>query len=56
MSETYKLIYFGIKGRGEAARIMFSVAGQQFEDSRIDFADWGALKPSKVDQYDSRHH
>ncbi|MCC7538627.1 MAG: glutathione S-transferase family protein [Deltaproteobacteria bacterium] len=42
-----KLTYFDFHGgRGEAARIALSVAGIPFEDDRVVFATWAALKPT----------
>lgn len=41
-----KLTYFGLAGRGEAARLMLSMSGVNFEDERINFPSWGELKPS----------
>lgn len=40
----YKLYYFNIKGRGEFIRMMFVAAGQEFQDNRIESANWPQLK------------
>jgi len=47
MSHKYKLTYFNLYGRGEAVRMMFALAGVEYEDHRIEWAsdDWNALKP-----------
>lgn len=42
----YKLTYFNLAGRGEPLRLAFKVAGIEFEDNRIAFGDWAALKPT----------
>ncbi len=42
---TYKLYYFNGRGRGEAARLIFVVAGQKYEDIRYEFNEWPAHKP-----------
>ncbi|XP_033644356.1 uncharacterized protein LOC117303993 [Asterias rubens] len=42
---SYKLNYFNVRGRGEVSRLCFVVAGVPFEDFRVEFADWPALKP-----------
>ena len=42
-----KLIYFNGKGRAEPARLILAQAGVDYEDHRIEFADWPALKSSK---------
>ncbi|XP_072030547.1 S-crystallin SL11-like [Amphiura filiformis] len=36
---SYKLTYFNIRGRGEVVRILFKLAGVDFEDQRIEFPD-----------------
>jgi glutathione S-transferase len=42
-----KLVYFDIDGaRGEAARLTMVIGAVPFEDDRVKFADWQALKPS----------
>lgn len=43
---SYKLTYFNGKGRGECARMLFAAAGVEFDDNRVEFADWPALKPN----------
>lgn len=41
-----KLTYFDFDGgRGEVPRLALSIAGIAFEDERVSFADWEALKP-----------
>ena len=43
---SYKLIYFNLRGKGETTRLAFTLAGIPFEDFRVSFEDWPALKPS----------
>jgi glutathione S-transferase len=41
MPQKLKLTYFsGPGGRAEPARLALTIAGIEFEDERIDFADW----------------
>ncbi len=40
----YTLHYFNVRGRGEFIRLIFAAAGVQYEDHRIEQADWPALK------------
>ncbi len=42
-----KLTYFNGRGRGEPSRLILAQAGVDYEDVRIEFADWPALKSSK---------
>lgn len=44
----YRLTYFNGRGRAEVTRLMFALAGVEFEDKRIQGEEWPALKPSKV--------
>ena len=48
MCSTYTptLVYFNGKGRAEATRQMFALAGVKFEDKRYSFEEWGKLKAS----------
>jgi len=41
-----KLTYFDIEGAAEKVRLAFVLGGIEWEDDRISFADWGALKPT----------
>lgn len=38
--------YFPLPGRAELTRVLFSLAGIEFEDKMIQFQEWPALKPS----------
>jgi len=40
----YKLTYFNIRGKGEIIRLLFAVAGVDYEDERIDRDDWANQK------------
>jgi len=44
MAPAYKLTYFGLRARGEAIRWILHYAGQEFEDHRVSFEEWGAVK------------
>ncbi|KAI0213525.1 S-crystallin SL11 [Lamellibrachia satsuma] len=41
----YTLVYFDGRGRAEVCRILFALADVEYEDKRIQGADWGKLKP-----------
>ena len=42
-----KLTYWDMPGgRGEPARLAMVVAGLEFEDQRVDFSEWPALRPA----------
>jgi len=41
----YKLVYFNGKGRAETIRLSFAASGIKYDDSRLEKADWPALKP-----------
>jgi len=45
MPAKIKFTYFDGRGRGEVSRLVMAAAGQPFEDVRISFEDWPALKP-----------
>lgn len=44
---TYKFTYFDLMGLGEPARYLMKYGNIQFEDNRIKFEQWPALKPSE---------
>ena len=41
---SYILYYFNLRGRAEATRLMFKVAGVEFEDRRLNGEEWLQLK------------
>lgn len=41
-----KLTYFNIEAAAEKVRLALVMTGTPFEDSRISFEEWGALKPT----------
>jgi hypothetical protein len=48
MSEL-KLNYFDAKGRAELARLILAQSGTAYDDHRINFSDWPALKQGKLE-------
>ncbi|XP_033746350.1 hematopoietic prostaglandin D synthase-like [Pecten maximus] len=42
----YKLTYFTVRGRGELIRLALETAGKSYEEVKVTFADWPALKPN----------
>ncbi|KAF1324525.1 Glutathione s-transferase, partial [Globisporangium splendens] len=46
MSPALKLTYFGIPGRAELARLLFTFGGVAFEDARVSGPEFGAMKTS----------
>jgi len=45
-SQSIKITYFDIKGKAEPIRLSLTIGGIPFEDHRINFADWGEMKPT----------
>ena len=43
----YKLVYFDGRGRAEVARMLFKLAGEEFEDKRITQDAWPEFKKCK---------
>ncbi|XP_067685410.1 uncharacterized protein [Haliotis asinina] len=43
---TYKLRYFNAKGLGEVSRLLFAIAGQEYEDVRYTPETWPTEKPN----------
>jgi len=45
MAKNIKLTYFNGKGRGELSRLILAYAAVPYEDKRVTFQEWPALKP-----------
>lgn len=45
MSPKYKFTYFNFYGRGEVSRLLFAIAGVEYEDIHVDEKQWAELKP-----------
>ena len=41
-----KLTHYNAKGKAETSRLILALAGQKYEDKRIEPSDMAALKPS----------
>ncbi|XP_013390342.1 uncharacterized protein LOC106158790 [Lingula anatina] len=46
MSKNFKYTYFNAAARGELGRLIFAEAGVAYTDKRVEFAEWGELKPN----------
>jgi glutathione S-transferase len=46
MTPSIKLTYFDIEGAGEQIRLALALSGTKYEDERVQFPDWGSLKPT----------
>uniref|UniRef100_A0A1I7W9H2 glutathione transferase n=1 Tax=Heterorhabditis bacteriophora TaxID=37862 RepID=A0A1I7W9H2_HETBA len=46
----YKLYYFPVRGKGEAIRQIFKLAGEEFEEQTVSMEEWPQLKPGKLNQ------
>ena len=44
---SYKLIYFNSRGAAEVSRLLFAVAGREYEDVRIPREEWPDKKPGE---------
>ena len=42
-----ELLYFGLKARAEATRMLYAIAGRDLEDNRITGEQWAEMKPCK---------
>eukprot|EP00088_Acartia_fossae_P039164 TRINITY_DN40766_c0_g2_i1.p1 TRINITY_DN40766_c0_g2~~TRINITY_DN40766_c0_g2_i1.p1 ORF type:complete len:245 (-),score=65.43 TRINITY_DN40766_c0_g2_i1:609-1283(-) len=44
MAKSIKLTYFNVQGKGETIRLILVAAKANFEESRINFEEWGPMK------------
>ena len=44
---SYKLTYFDVRGRAESIRMLFAMAGAEYENCVVGQADWPEMKKSK---------
>ena len=45
--QTDKLIYFPLRGRAEVIRILYKVAGKEYEDVKVTMDEWADKKKGK---------
>ena len=43
----YKFTYFDVRAKGETARLLFALKGQEYTDIRVQQSEWPAIKPGK---------
>ena len=43
-----KIVYFNLRGLAELSRLIAAYGKIEFEDSRVEFSEWPALKASKL--------
>ena len=43
-SNSYKLTYFDLSGRGELIRLVFAAGNINYEDNRVKFEEWPQIK------------
>ena len=43
-----KIVYFNLGGLAELSRLIAAYGKIEFEDSRVEFSEWPALKASKL--------
>ena len=48
MAPSVKLTYFDLQGRGELTRLLLKAGKVDFEDCRLQFSEWPAMKPSTL--------
>lgn len=47
MAAKDQLLYYNLRARAEAIRMLYALAGKEFEDKRFSPEEWPALKPCK---------
>lgn len=48
MASKDKLLYFDLYGRAEAIRMLYAIAGEEFEDIRVPREEWPGIKEGMV--------
>jgi glutathione S-transferase len=54
MAPAYKLTYFNGRGLAETSRYLLKYGGIDFEDVRVEHADWPQLKDSQYNEFSPR--
>lgn len=55
MAPKITLTYFDFPGRAEPIRMALAMTGDEWEDKRLSFEEFGALKPCKLTHNRRRH-